>query len=198
MKALIIPEDPRNDEYTLRPLLKAMASRLDFPGRPKLKIEICTDPILGGISNIFRIERIRDIVEMYPLVDVFILCVDRDGVLHRRASLDYLVQSCGEFLRPTQRMIAAQAWEEIEIWILAGMDDLPPQWVWSAVRAEVSLKETYFNEYVRYRGLQTQPRQGRKFLAELAARNYGRIKQLCSEDFGALEADVRGQLLGSE
>jgi hypothetical protein len=51
----------------------------------------------------------------------------------------------------------------------------------------VHAKETYFEPFARQRGVMDGPGQGRKTLAEQAARNYTRIRQLCSEDVAALE-----------
>ena len=71
------------------------------------------------------------------MTDILILCVDRDGEVGRRHRLDQLESLCGV---AATVFLAANAWEEIETWILAGVD-LPSEWRWADVRAEVHVKE---------------------------------------------------------
>ena len=49
------------------------------------KVRICRDPLLGGVTEALKSERIAEIMEANRgMYDLFILCVDRDGVLGRR------------------------------------------------------------------------------------------------------------------
>ena len=88
--------------------------------------------------------------------------------------------------------LGAEAWEEVETWVLAGLT-LP--WNWADVRAEIHVKERYFDELARQRGLRGGPDGGRSELAEEAARRIDGIRQKCPQDFDALaqriEAIVR-------
>ena len=81
--------------------------------------------------------------------------------------------------------LAENAWQEIEIFILAGQE-LPTEWRWSEIRSERNLKETYFADFVRTRATQQMPYEGRKRLMAEAIRNWNRIKARCPEDIGAL------------
>ena len=81
--------------------------------------------------------------------------------------------------------LAENAWEEIETWALAGLD-LPPEWSWSDVRAEIHVKETYFDALAKMRGVADGPGGGRRALGEEAARHIAAIRQKCPEDFDAL------------
>jgi hypothetical protein len=74
--------------------------------------------------------------------------------------------------------------------------DLPRYWQWDAIRAEVDLKETYFEPFAAQRGLADTPGGGRKQLAREAAHRYTRIRQLCPEDIGALEQRIRDWMGG--
>ena len=76
------------------------------------------------------------------------------------------------------------------MWALAGLD-LPAEWEWKAVRAEIHPKERYFEPLARERGVHEEPGGGRKTLATEAARRYSRIKRLCPEDIGNLEQRIR-------
>ena len=73
------------------------------------------------------------------MTDIFILCIDRDGEEGRRQRLDQLEKKFDN----GQTFLAENAWEEIETWLLAGLD-LPANWNWRTVRAEVQVKEIYF------------------------------------------------------
>lgn len=179
MRILVIPEDFRNDQYILRPLFQRLLQRL---GKPRAKIVVCRDPLLGGIGEALKHERLAEIVERYDgMIDLFVLCVDRDGNRHRRQRLDELEGKLGQH----RHFFAENAWEELETWVLAGLD-LPRSWRWSEVRTEVSVKERYFEPLVRERGLADHPGGGRKPLGEEAARRVEAIRQRCPEDFDAL------------
>ena len=99
-------------------------------------------------------------------------------------------------LASTDRVFLAEhAWQEIEVWVLAGMQDLPADWRWKDVRAERHPKEPYYDGYARARRVLDSPYEGRAILAQEAARSYQRIRQLCPEDVAALDERIR-QALG--
>ncbi len=179
MNVLVIPEDFRNDQYLLRPLFRRLFASL---GKKNARVEICQDPLLGGVSEALKSKRIREVVDQYDWsTAIFILCVDRDGVEGRRQSLDRIESEFG----PGRAFLAECAWEEIETWALAGLD-LPADWSWADVRAEIHVKETYFDPLAKLRGVADGPGGGRKTLGEEAAHSIPSIRQKCREDFDAL------------
>ena len=191
MKVLVIPEDPRLDQYVLKPILEAMLEKL---GRSRSTVRVCQDPVLGGVDQATNWSRISEILDLYRgMVDLFLLIVDRDGHAGRRVALDSIEQKAREFLPPGRHLLAENAWQEIEVWVLAGLD-LPSDWSWQAVRAEVQAKEAYFTPFARTRKLLEEPGEGRKRLAVEAARRYDRIRKLCPEDVASLE-DRIGRVL---
>lgn len=184
MRVLIIPEDFRNDQYLLRPLFRRLFRSLNIPAA----VDVCIDPLLGGVSEALKSERLQEIVDQYEgMIDLFVLCVDRDGVLPRRHRLDHIE---AEFGNEQRRFLAANAWEELETWTLAGLD-LPADWRWLEVRAEVSVKERYFAVLAQQRGVADGPGQGRMRLGEEAARNIRAIRQKCPEDFDHLARRIQ-------
>ena len=188
MRVLVIPEDFRKDQYVLKPILTAMLSALD---RPKAEIRVCQDPLLGGVSQALSGEKILQIVERYRgMVDLFILCVDRDGVKGRRQRLDQLEAEMRAHVAAGKALLGENAWQEVEVWALAG-HDLPPAWQWKDIRLETNPKEKYFVPFAAKRSLLDEPGEGRRTLAEEAAGRYPRIRQLCPEDVGALENRIR-------
>lgn len=176
MNVLVIPEDFRKDQYILKPLFERLFRTF---GRRNAKIRVCQDPVLGGIGESMKAERIAEVVNRYAgMTQIFIPCVDRDGNQGRRQGLDSLE---GEFGNG-RTFVAENAWEELETWVLAGLD-LPKEWRWADIRAEIHVKERYFEPLAALRGVADGPGGGRKAMGEEAARNIPAIRQKCREDF---------------
>lgn len=179
MRVLISPEDFRKDQYILRPLFQRLFASM---GKSRIKVIVCEDPLLGGITEALKDARLQEVVDRYRgMIDVFVLCVDRDGETGRRKRLEKIEADFGVQVR----FLAENAWEELEVWTLAGLD-LLPGWRWSDVRGEVSVKERYFDVLAEDRGIAGGPGGGRKRLGEEAARNIATIRQKCPEDFCGL------------
>lgn len=182
MKILILPEDFRQDQFLLKPLFASLfQKRLGFS---RARVRVCQDPKLGGVGEALKTKRIQEIVDRYKsMVDIFILCIDRDGIVSRRQALDDMERNVQA--SDISWFFAEAAWEEIETWVLAGLD-LPPEWRWRDIRDELQVKEKYFDPLVERRGLKMSPGRGRKPLGSEAARRIDRILQRCPEDLGAL------------
>ncbi len=179
MNVLIIPEDFRNDRYLLKPLFRRLFGAI---GKRRAKIRVCEEPLLGGVDAALNSELIQRVIDRHEgMVDIFVLCVDRDGNAHRRDRLNNIETQFGR----DYVFVAENAWEEIETWALAGLD-LPKEWNWRDVRAEVHVKERYFEPLARQRGVSDGPGSGRKALGEEAARRIDAIRRKCREDFDAL------------
>lgn len=179
MRVLIIPEDFRKDQYILKPIVERLLGSL---GWSNCKVRVCQDPLLGGVDEALKLEQLEKIVNRYVgMMDIFVLCVDRDGQSGRRQRLDNIEAN----FNPDCRFLAENAWEELETWVLAGLE-LPSQWRWADVRAEIHIKERYFEPLAEQRGLSDAPGGGRKALADEAAHNINAIRQKCPDDFGAL------------
>ena len=177
MNILVIPEDFRKDQYILKPLVSRLFRRL---GAPNPRVEVCRDPLLGGIGEALKTAQLTEIVnDRRGMTDIFILCVDRDGSTGRRQRLDELEALFGA------AFFAENAWEEIETWVLAGLD-LPGDWGWADVRGEVQVKEVYFDPLAAQRGVAGELGGGRKTLGEEASHHINAIRQKCPEDFDSL------------
>lgn len=188
MNVLVIPEDFRKDEFILKPIISAM---LDSLGRRRSKVRVCRDPLLGGVSQALDGANIRDIISRYKgMVELFLLCVDRDGEQGRQVRLKQLEEIAGEMLAGDKLFIGENAWQEVEVWVLAGLD-LPRDWSWEHIRAERDPKERYFKPIAQSSGVMEEPGEGRKTLSIQAAARYHRIRQLCPEDVGQMERRIR-------
>ena len=191
MNILVIPEDYRKDQYILKPLFSRLFKRM---GAPNPRVQICHAPLLGGIDEALKIDKLAEIVnDRQGMTDIFILCVDRDGAVGRRQRLDRIE---AEF-QGRCVFFAENAWEEIETWALAGVD-LPTNWRWPDVRAAKDVKERYFEPLAVQRGLVNATEYSRRglnsdesrriwrALGEEASRRIRAIRQKCPEDFDAL------------
>ena len=182
MNVLVISEDFRNDQYILRPILQRMFAEI---GKPWAKVRMCYEP-LGGVDQATSWQRIELILKMNKKVDVFLLVVDRDGSEGRWQALAGLEFKAKAVLGAERILLAENAWQEIEVWALAGQD-LPSTWSWQAIRAELHPKETYFVPLAEQRGLTDEPGQGRTTLGREAAGDYKRVRSHCQEDVANLE-----------
>ena len=190
MNVLVIPEDFRKDQFILKPLFSRLFRAI---GKRHVHVEVCQEPLLGGVGEAMKFERIKEIVEQQDgMTDIFILCVDRDGDTNRRQRLDRLEARFSN----GRTFFAENAWEELETWVLAGLD-LPTGRRWADVRAEVSVKERYFEPLAAQRGITDARGGGRKALGEEAARNIPAIRRKCPEDFDALAKRIETHLQGN-
>src|SRR5258708_11895219 len=155
-------------------------------GKPKAKVQILTDPLLGSVTAAMSWSNLEEIFDRYRMVNLFLLIVDRDLDSNRRIALDNLEK------RAENRcvLLAENAWQEIEVWALAAQD-LPRKWKWADVRSEQHPKEVYFEPFALSRGLQGEPGRGRKTLGREAAARYTRVRQPVPHDGASLENQIR-------
>lgn len=181
---LVIPEDFTKDEHVLKPVVEKI---LADAGRANPTILVCRDPNFRGIGEAMKKERLRkDVVDRYPMVDLFILLVDRDGDAGRElkaASLE--VELTTDLRARNGRFVAELARQEVEVFVLAG-HDMPQGWTWQQVRADPDVKNAAFQDLVRAKGTHRLPHEGRKRLMAEGVRNWARIKSRCPEDIGSL------------
>ena len=188
MNVLVIAEDAHNDQHILRPLIRAM---LAYIGKPQAKLDV-TSSRPGGVRRATTWNALAEIIDENREVHLFLLIVDRDGVAGRRERLNQLEQRAVTVLNRTDKtLLAENAWQEIEVWVLAGMTDRPRNWPWRDIRAEAHAKERYFAPYAERRGLSRELGGGRSVLGREAASNYQRIRRICPEDVRALEDRIR-------
>ncbi len=188
VRVLIIPEDFRKDQFILRPMIRRMLRHIGVRAR----VEMCWTR-LAGIGEALKWDRISEIVDdNRNMIDLFLLIVDRDCKENRRQRLDNIEAKAKEYLGDNHCcLIAENAWQEVEVWALAGMPDLPAEWAWADVRAECHPKETYFDPFAEQRGVFFAAAEGRDVLGKEAAANYRRVRALCPEDIKNIETRIR-------
>ncbi|MBF0610007.1 MAG: hypothetical protein G8345_06175 [Magnetococcales bacterium] len=181
MKILVITEDFTRDQFIVQPLLQAMLKHL---GKPHAQITVCKDKAIQGVDQALKRTTLQHIFQRYPMMDLFLLCIDRDGYQERQQSLKKLEDQA------QKPLLTEAAREEVEVWALAGLE-LPSQWRWQEIRQEIHPKECYFQPLAKERRLANHPAGGYKQLGQQAAANYQRIRSLCPEDVGRLETRIQ-------
>ena len=188
MNVLIIPEDFRNDQYILKSLFSQLFKKI---GKPRTRVRVCQDPLLGGVTEALKSRCIREIVELHEgMTDIFILCVDRDGIEGRRKRLNEIEK---EFAASRRIFLAENAWEECETWALAGLN-LPRKWNWKEVRSAIDVKERFFRKLAIDHGIERTEGGGRRILGAEAARNLDAVREKCREDFDTLARRSEGAI----
>ena len=184
LNVLVVCEDHTYDQYVVRPLVQAMLRQL---GRPQARVQVYRG--FHGRDECLDWARLRDVLDAYRgQVQLFVLCVDRDGDAGRHDTLALLERRAEADLPRGRKLLAEAAWQEIEVWALAGQSSLPAAWSWQAIRAEPHSKERYFEPFVASTlGPPPGPGGAWRVLGEEAGRRYDRVRQLCPEDVGRLE-----------
>ncbi len=179
LNVLIVAEDYRRDEYILKPIVTSMLKEV---GKPQANVRVCRDPLISGVEDALDPETIEDVILTNPQYDLFLLLVDRDAEPTRHERLETAEANAEQVARQRQVLLAGQAHQEVEVWLLAGQDDLPNEWNWADVRDERQAKEQYYGPYVAQKTLTNSPGGGRKPLGEVAGSNYAnRVRRLCDE-----------------
>jgi hypothetical protein len=193
VRVLVIPEDSRRDKDLLKPLIQALMAEL---GRPRAKVRVCEKPVLGGVAQALKWERIEEIIDLWGgQTDLFLLLVDRDGEENagRSLTLASIEQRSIALLGEEKALFGELAIEEVEVWVLAG-HDLPSEWRWRDIRADPNPKERYFARFLAEHRRISNDAAGRIIVAEEAARGIRRILARCPEDLERLANRIRERL----
>ena len=89
----VIREGFHNDRYLPKPLSRRL---FDVLGSSRVRSRIRHAPLPGGVREALKSERIQEVIDQHDgMIDIFILCVDRDGVPGRPAGLDQIEGELG-------------------------------------------------------------------------------------------------------
>jgi hypothetical protein len=169
MKVLVIPEDPTLDQYILKPIVERLFA--DWGKNPR--IQILSKPRLRGVDQALDSSKLADIVAIYPMVDLFLVMVDRDGDTRRAERARNLEQAYPQLL-------VCLAIEEVEVWMLALHRDSMPV-PWSDIRAEIHPKERFAHPFLADSAPKLEPGAGRSWaMRELGTRWKG-VLSVCPE-----------------
>jgi len=170
-RVLVIPEDPTQNGYILRPLVQAIVGDA---GRPQARVVVLTNPRFQGYDHALRAIR-EDLPGRYGFWDLWLFFPDAD-----RASPDAM----GDLERALQvqgiRLLCCPAQPELEIYACAGfVCELGEPW--DQARRNPKLKELVFAPLLQKRGDFRRAGQGRDLLIAEALQNLPRLYRLCPE-----------------
>lgn len=189
MKVLIIPEDPTLDQHILKPIVERLFADL---GR-RARVLMLTDPHMRGVDQALDASTIDTIVGKYPMVDLFLLMVDRDG-----DRLGNTVKARQREVEYPGRLVACLAVEEVEVWMLAlHRDDLRQTLGarWPEVRAHHDPKEAYAAPFIQTKGWATGVGRGRKQAMQALPTQWNSLLQVCDE-LAVLKRRLEGWVQG--
>lgn len=170
MKVLVIPEDPKLDQYVLKPVVARIFADLGKSPR----VEVLSNPRLRGVAEAMDHAILDGIVATYPMVDLFLVIVDRDGMEQRSTAA-----RTREGEHPG-RLLVCLAVEEVEVWMLAlhrDSLDVP----WSEVRREINPKERFAQPFLKNQAARLDPGQGRVWAMQDLGSQWRGVLQRCPE-----------------
>ena len=155
---LVIAEDPRNDEYLLRPIAEAVLAEA---GRPRARIQVLMDPRLRGYDAALRTIR-GDLNVRYGYKDLWLFFPDAD-----RASPEAMATLERSLRDKGVTLFCCPAEPEVEIYACAAYLPATPgafrEW-----KSHPRLKEDVFNPLLRKHGDPKSPGGGRRSMIRKA------------------------------
>jgi hypothetical protein len=172
-KVVVVPEDPTNNGYILRPLVERVLAAC---GKPRANVNVLSNPRTQGYDHAKSLLR-EQLIVRYKNVDLLLFLPDADGK-DRTHEFSVLEQSAREI---GTRLLCCAAVEEVEAWLLAGHLDKLSGTPWSDVRADTSVKENAFASFLERHGDDRKPGAGREDLMRTTLKNYDGLKTRCPE-----------------
>jgi len=162
-KVLIIPEDPTNNGYILKPLIKKMMKEC---GKPNAQVDVLSNPRLQGYNHAKTLMS-ETIFERYAHIYLLLFIPDADGK-NRSREFGILEK---EAIEKGAKLLCCAACQEVEAWLLAGhLDKLGKPW--SEIRAAPSVKEKFFADFLSRNGNPKAAGGGREGLMLETLKNY--------------------------
>ncbi|MCP5516241.1 MAG: hypothetical protein H7A45_03170 [Verrucomicrobiales bacterium] len=170
-RVLVIPEDPTNNGYILRPLVQAI---LADAGRSAARVHVLTNPRLRGYDEALRAIR-DDLPRRYGHFDLWLFFPDAD-----RASEDSAAALERELGARRLALLCCPAQPEVEVFACAPFRREIRQ-NWEAARRDPRFKQEVFEPLLRAHGDERRPGGGRDLMIERAIRNLPLLFQMCPE-----------------
>lgn len=168
-RVLIIPEDPTNNGYILKPLITRM---LEEVGKANAQILVLTNPRLTGYDHAVQAIA-EDLPLRYDFYDLWLFLPDAD----RAAGAPALEARMRARNIP---LLCCAAQPEVEAWAIAGhRDNLRGNW--SELRSHPRFKEDVFEPFLANFGDMRAAGGGRERLMRQALANYRGLLTVCPE-----------------
>lgn len=103
MRVLVIPEDPTLDRYVVKPIVERIFAEIGRTAR----VDVLTDPHISGASQALDRGLIAEVVLDNPMIDLFLLVVDRDC-----DRMGHEAKAAARASEHPDKLVAALAWRK--------------------------------------------------------------------------------------
>lgn len=169
LRVLVIPEDPALDQYILKPVVERLFADVERRAR----VEVLQNPRLRGVEQALAHDTLADIVTTYPMVDLFLLIVDRDGDVGRHDRVAHIETRFAQ-------LFACLAIEELEVWMLALHRQILAV-EWQLIRSAHDVKERFAQPFLAAQAPPLSLGGGRKWAMRDLGTSWQALLQLCPE-----------------
>jgi hypothetical protein len=183
---LVVPEDPANNGYILKPLVIRLFEEC---GKPNAVVTVLPNPRAQGYEHAKALLRAQ-LLDRYRHMNLILFLPDADGK-DRSGEFQALEAEARD---RGVRLLCCAALQEVEVWLLAGHHERLPAG-WPEVRTEVSIKERFFQPFLSLHGDRRRAGGGRDLLMQQTLSNYRSLLALCPE-LAELETRIRQILAG--
>ena len=171
LTVLVIPEDPEQNGYILRPLVRAIMQDVD---RPAAKVKLLTNPRLRGYDQAVKTLRGKDL-EIYSFMDLWLFFPDAD-----KANDDAMRAVEDHVATKGSTLMCCVAQPEVEIYAIAAFRDEVPE-AWEDMRHHPRMKEEVFAPLLARHGYARRHSKGRDRMINQSLRNLPLLYRLCPE-----------------
>jgi hypothetical protein len=171
MKVMIIPEDPTLDRYILKPIIE----RIFADHGQRARIEVLANPRLRGVAQALDSAILTGIVKMYPMIDLFVVVVDRDGLREKRSADARARES-----EHDGQLLVCLAIEEVEVWMLALHREAMSA-SWQDIRSEHHPKERFAEPFLAEHAPRLAPGAGRAWAMRPLGSKWRGVLRVCEE-----------------
>lgn len=171
IQVLVIPEDPLNNGYILKPLMEAVLADV---GKPFANIVILSNPRLRGYDHALKAIR-GELPDRYGFLDLWVFFPDAD-----RAGADAMRALETDLSAEGIPLLCCPAQPEAEIYCCAAHFKalgIP----WEEARRHPRLKEEIFEPLLNRYGDRSRVGEGRGLLVVAALKNLPHFYRLCPE-----------------
>lgn len=170
-RVLVIPEDPTNNGYILKPLMQAI---LEDVGKPKAKVTVLTNPKVEGYDAAVKAIR-GELAERYGYWDLWIFMPDAD-----LAEADAMRQLEDELAARKIRLLCCPAQPEVEVYACVPYRGEIKEG-WEQARKDKNFKENVFEPLLAKHGDARRAGKGRDWMIAEALQNLEALYKFCPE-----------------
>ena len=168
---LVIPEDPQQNGYLLKPLVRAIMRDV---GRPNAKVNLLTQPRVRGYAQAVKTIR-TELYPSYRFMDLWLFFPDSD-----RAGADAMRDVETHVAANGVKLFCCAARPELEIYACAAFRSEISE-SWEETRSHPRLKEEVFDPLLSRYGDPRQPGAGRGLMINESLGNLPLLFDLCPE-----------------